>query len=162
MDKKRNKLGTRQIVAFLLFLSFFHSYLFFLVARVSTGSAVKQQCSSAADKGWRFVPDAILLGHRRAPQWVPARTPTVHWGPDSGEAVGGPSRSDSRYTANTFATSKHNSFHFQRCLPIEFSFLQNLKVGKNSEKDQGKKNFRERKNLTKKHKTSRKNLGKNP
>ena len=31
-----------------------------LVARVSTGSAVQQQCSSAADKGWRFVPDAIL------------------------------------------------------------------------------------------------------
>ena len=51
-----------------------------LAARVNTGSAVQQQCSSAADKGWRFVPDAILPGHRRAPQWVPARTPTVHWG----------------------------------------------------------------------------------
>ena len=39
------------------------------VVRVSTGSAVQQQqCSSVADKGWRFVPDAILLGgHRRAP-----------------------------------------------------------------------------------------------
>ena len=53
-----------------------------LVARVSTGSAVQQQCSSAADKGWRFVPDAILPGHRRAPQWVPARTLPVHWGPE--------------------------------------------------------------------------------
>ena len=25
-----------------------------------------------------------------APQWVPARTPTVHWGPGDGEVVGGP------------------------------------------------------------------------
>ena len=47
-----------------------------LIARVSTGSAV-QQHSSAADKGWRFVPDAILPGHWRAPQWVLARTPTL-------------------------------------------------------------------------------------
>ena len=31
-----------------------------LVARVSTGSAVQQQCSSAADKGWRFVPRCHL------------------------------------------------------------------------------------------------------
>ena len=38
-----------------------------LVARVNTGSAVQQQCSSAADEGWRFVPHAILLGHWRAP-----------------------------------------------------------------------------------------------
>ena len=73
-----------------------------LVARVNTGSAVQQQCSSAADKGWRFVPDAILPGHRRAPQWVPARTPTEHWGLDSRKAVGGPFGSDSSYTANIF------------------------------------------------------------
>ena len=43
-----------------------------LVARVSTASAqcsaVQQQCSSAADEGWRFVPDVILPGHRKAPQ----------------------------------------------------------------------------------------------
>ena len=38
----------------------------------------------------RSAPDAILPGHWRAPQWVPARTPTVHWGPVRGEAVGGP------------------------------------------------------------------------
>ena len=38
----------------------------------------------------RFVPDTILLGYQWAPQWVPARTPTVHWGPISGKAVGGP------------------------------------------------------------------------
>ena len=48
--------------------------------RLSSAAAVQQQCSSAADKAWRFVPDAILPGHRRAPQWVPARTPTLHWG----------------------------------------------------------------------------------
>ena len=29
-------------------------------------------------------------GYQWAPQWVPARTPTVHWGPISGKAVGGP------------------------------------------------------------------------
>ena len=41
-------------------------------------------------EGWRFVPDTILPGYQRAPQWVPVRTPTVHWGPISGKAVGGP------------------------------------------------------------------------
>ena len=89
-----------------------------LAARVNTGSAVQQQCSSAADKGWCFVPDTILLVHRRAPQWVPARTPTVHWGPDSGKAVGGPSRSDSRYTANIFLL-----FLFPYVFPFFSSFL---------------------------------------
>ena len=41
-------------------------------------------------EGWRFVLDTILPGYQWAPQWVPARTPTVHWGPISGKAVGGP------------------------------------------------------------------------
>ena len=37
--------------------------------RLSSAAAVQQQCnSSAADKGWRFVTAAILLGHRRAHQ----------------------------------------------------------------------------------------------
>ena len=59
------------------------------------------QCSSSpADESWRFVPDAILLGHRRAPQWVQARTPTVHFGLNSRKSVGVPFGSDSRYTAN--------------------------------------------------------------
>ena len=48
-------------------------------------STVQQQCCSAADKGWRSAPDAI--------PWVQARTPTVHWGPDSGKAVCGPTSS---------------------------------------------------------------------
>ena len=30
------------------------------------------------------------------PQWVPARTPTVHWGPISGKAVGGPNTVQNR------------------------------------------------------------------
>ena len=70
-------------------------------------SVQAQQRSSsaagAADKGWRFVLHAILPGHRRAPQWVPARTPTVHWGLNSRKAVGGPFGSDSRYKANIVA-----------------------------------------------------------
>ena len=41
-------------------------------------------------EGCRFVPDTILPGYQWAPQWVPARTPTVHWGPISGKALGGP------------------------------------------------------------------------
>ena len=41
-------------------------------------------------EGWRFVPHTILPGYQWAPQWVPARTPTVHRGPISGKAVGGP------------------------------------------------------------------------
>ena len=44
---------------------------------------------SAAEKGWRSAPDAILPGHRRAHWWVPAKTPTVHQCPHSAEAVGG-------------------------------------------------------------------------
>ena len=67
------------------------------------GSTCQYRLNSAAEKGWRFVPDAILLGHRRAPQWVPARTPTVHWGLNSRKAEGGPFGSDSRYTANMVA-----------------------------------------------------------
>ena len=33
---------------------------------------------------------SLLPGYQWAPQWVPARKPTVHWGPISGKAVGGP------------------------------------------------------------------------
>ena len=39
---------------------------------------------------WRFVPDTILSGYQEAPQWVLVRTPTVHWAPITGKAVGGP------------------------------------------------------------------------
>ena len=51
-----------------------------LVACVNICSAAQQQCNNAADKGWRFVPDAILPGiegHRsgsrqRHPQYTGA------------------------------------------------------------------------------------------
>ena len=59
------------------------------VCTIST-SQVHYHQHSTTTKAWRSAPDAILPGHRRAPQWVPARTPTVHWGPNNGEAVGGP------------------------------------------------------------------------
>ena len=45
------------------------------------GSTCQYRLTSAANMGWRFVSDAILPGHRRAPQWVPARTLPVHWSP---------------------------------------------------------------------------------
>ena len=70
------------------------------------GSTFQYRLSSAAAVQIRvraFVPNDVLPGHRRAPQWVQARTPTVHLGSDSGKAVAGPSRSDSRYTANMVA-----------------------------------------------------------
>ena len=85
-------------------------------------SVQAQQCSSAADEGWRFVPDAILLGHRRAPQWVPATTPTVHRDLNSRKAVGGPFGSDSGYTANIF-TFFCNIFYSFSLLVRFFYFL---------------------------------------
>ena len=53
--------------------------MFNMVARVHMYPA---QCNAAAEQqpeGWHFVPDTILPGYQWAPQWVPARTPTVHW-----------------------------------------------------------------------------------
>ena len=69
-----------------------------MVARAHTQPA---QCNAAAEQqpeGWRFVPDTILPGYWWAPQWVPARTPTVHWCPISGKAVGGPNHSSAQRT----------------------------------------------------------------
>ena len=64
------------------------------VDRAHTHAAVEAvsvvAAAVAAAVFWRFVPDTILPGYQWAPQWVPARTPTVHWGPISGKAVGGP------------------------------------------------------------------------
>ena len=41
-------------------------------------------------KGLTLCSRCHLVWALVALQWVPARTPTVHWGPDNGEAVGGP------------------------------------------------------------------------
>ena len=55
-----------------------------MVARAHTYPA---QCNAAAEQ------QPEVPGYRWAPQWVPARTPMVHWGPISGKAVGGPNHS---------------------------------------------------------------------
>ena len=44
-------------------------------------------CSSQRVGALSLIPSCLGIS---APQWVPARTPTVHWGPISGKAVGGP------------------------------------------------------------------------
>ena len=49
-----------------------------------------EEARSSRAAARRCVPVTILPGYQWAPQWVPARTPTVHWGPISGKAVGGP------------------------------------------------------------------------
>ena len=60
-----------------------------LIARAHACSSCSS-LSSCSSQSWRFVPDTILPGYQCPPQRVPARTPTVHWGPISGKAVGGP------------------------------------------------------------------------
>ena len=59
------------------------------VDRTST-QQLQQSQQLQQPEGWRFVPDTILPGYQWAPQWVPARTPAVHWGPISVKAAGGP------------------------------------------------------------------------
>ena len=61
----------------------------FVVAQSVQPQLAAQQ-SEQQPEGGRFVLDTILPGYQWAPQWVSARTPTVHWGPISGKAVGGP------------------------------------------------------------------------
>ena len=56
------------------------------------------QQQSSSQRFGAFVPDTILPGYQWAPHLVPARTPTVHWGPISGKAVGGPNHSSAQYT----------------------------------------------------------------
>ena len=85
-----------------------------------------QQCSSAADKGWRFIPYVILPGHRRAPQWVPARTLTVRWSLNSRKAVGGPFGSDRRYTGSFIFFHFLSFFHFFPFFLFFFFFLHFL------------------------------------
>ena len=83
-----------------LFFSFFFCFFvcdsMFNVCRTRTHAAVA--AAEQQPEGWRFVLDTILPGYR----WVPARTPTVHWGPISGKAVGGPNSSAQQYSAETW------------------------------------------------------------
>ena len=55
-------------------------------------------------QSWRFVPHAILPGHRRAHWWVPAWTPTAHQYPHSGKAVGGSTAHTSTWHQSTQQT----------------------------------------------------------
>ena len=71
-------------------------------AAVSAVAAAEQQ-----PEGWRFVPDTILPVDQREPHLVPARTPTVHWGPISGKAVGGPNTS--QHSSTVQKHGKHRS-----------------------------------------------------
>ena len=77
-------------------------------AAVSAVAAAEQQ-----PEGWRFVLDTILPGYQWAPQWVPARTPTVHWGPISGKAVGGPNTV--QHSSTVQKHGKHGSGAMKRC-----------------------------------------------
>ena len=77
-----------------------------LVARVRTSS-------SAADKGWRSVPDAILLGHRRAfqswqghPQCIGARIAGRLWMARFG--------SDIKCAANVVAEQQRSGLHLNQ------------------------------------------------
>ena len=83
------------------------------VDRAHTHAAVEAVSAVAAaeqPEGWRFVPDTILPGYQWAPQWVPARTPTVHWGPIRGKAVGGPNYSSAQqYSAETPKTRQRSA-----------------------------------------------------
>ena len=80
------------------------------VDRAHTHAAVEAVSAVAAAEmqpdGWRFVPDTILPGYHWAPQWVPAKTPTVHWSPISGKVVGGPN------TVQHSSTAQKHGKHF--------------------------------------------------
>ena len=81
----------KKIIASFLFFSFFLCESMSNVDRRRTHMQQLQLSQQLQQPGgWRFVPDTILPGYQWAPQWVPARTPTVHWGPISGKALGGP------------------------------------------------------------------------
>ena len=66
-------------------------------SRLSSEAALQQMRVGA------LSPMPSCLGIGGHPKWVPARTPTVHWGLNSRKAVGDPFGSDSRYTANMVA-----------------------------------------------------------
>ena len=69
-------------------------------AVIAVSVQLQQQSSS------QRVGALSLLGYQWAPQWVPARTPTVHWSPISGKAVGGPN------TVQHSSTVQRHGKHF--------------------------------------------------
>ena len=93
---------------FFHFLPFFHfllsssdSHASHLTAMFSTASVQ----FSAAEKGWRSDDSSSSLDES-SHRWVPARTPTVHRCPNSGEAVGGPTSSLVSSGSSTDAETK--------------------------------------------------------
>ena len=76
-------------------------------------------------KGWHSVPDAILPGHRRAHWWVPARTPTVHQCPQSGEVA----QTHQKKTQNTRSSVKQflgNKSIFEPSRRVIITILRNF------------------------------------
>ena len=83
---------------FSFFFSFFYFFHFLIVkacpmliarAHMQQSQQLQQQSRSQRVGALSLIP-FILPGYQWAPQWVPKRTLTVHSGPISGKAVGGP------------------------------------------------------------------------
>ena len=93
-----------------------------------THAAVASVSAEQQPEGWRFVPDTILPGYQWAPQWVPVRTPTVHWGPINGKGRGWPAHSltkQCRVQYSSHTAQKHPKHFF-------FSFFLSGKLGNKS------------------------------
>ena len=88
-----NKQSTNVLVFFCSVAFFLSRYLFvkacpMLIARAhACSSCISLSSCSSQRVGALFLTDTILPGYQWAPQWVPVRTPTVHWGPISGKAA---------------------------------------------------------------------------
>ena len=87
-----------------------------------TRTRMQQSQQLQQPEGGRFVPDTILPGYQWAPQWVTARTPTVHWGPISGKAVGGPITV--QHSSKEQKHGKHRVFFPPSFFSPEFFFIQ--------------------------------------
>ena len=92
--------------------------------RTRTHAAVSAVAAAAEQQpeGWRFVPDTILPGYQWAPQWVPAKTPTVHWGSISGKALGCPNYSSAQQYCAEIPQTTIELFMFSLFLFFEFLF----------------------------------------
>ena len=99
-----------------------------LTEGVVFGSTCQYRLSSAVDEGWRFVPDAILPGHRRAPQDTHGTL-----GPGQREGRGWPVWIRQQIYGNTHALA------FARCVVskelIHFRSKENLHWGANGWSD---------------------------
>ena len=90
------------------------SHASYLTAMLSTASVQ----FSAAAKGWRSDDSSSCLDES-SHRWVPARTPTVHRCPNSGEAVGGP-------TSNLVSSGSSTDAETKSYLTVFFFFPPRL------------------------------------